>query len=115
MKIIQKGFELPSIDYYKTHFRIINAVLPIGMTEKEVEILSMFLSLHDGKTAIFNPVSRKRVMDILKLSQAGLSGHFKNMKIKKYLSAKEEDELTITPALLPDSTMQGYNFKLKKA
>ena len=37
MKIFQKGFELPKLEYYKTHLRIINALFPVNITDKEIE------------------------------------------------------------------------------
>ena len=114
MKVIQRGFELSSIDYYKTHLRLVNAVFPVGITEREIDIIAHFLSLPKDitKDDMFSATARKRVIDILKLTPGGMSNHIKNMKKKGYLK-REGDCLVVVPALVPDGICQGYNFKLK--
>jgi len=114
MKVIQKGFELSKKDYYKTHLKIVNAILPVNMTEKEIEILSEFLSLPEEtiKGNMFNSFARKKVIEVLNLTKSGISNYINGMVKKGYIK-KEGDNLSITPALLPDGICQGYNFKLK--
>lgn len=111
MKIIQKGFELPKLEYYQTHLKIVNAILPIGITSKEIEILSWFLTLPKSDT-MFSTPNRKAVIKALSLTDGGMSNHLKNMK-KKGLLKREDDNLVIVPALLPDERLQGYNLKIK--
>jgi len=114
MKVIQKGFELSKKEYYKTHLKIVNSIFPINITDKEIDILSEFLSIPneiDNKN-VFNSLARKRVVDILGLTKCGMSNHLKNMKNKGFLK-KDGEHLIIVPGILPDLNMQGYNFKLK--
>jgi len=114
MKVIQSSFELSKIDYYKTHFKILNAVLPIDITDKEIDILSNFLSLPVEMTNenMFNSMTRKKVIEALTLTNGGMSNHLKNMKKKGYL-IRNGEYLIIHPNLLPAHSVQGYNFKLK--
>ena len=39
MKIISKSISLDSYNYHKKHLYIINPMLPIQMTDKEIEVL----------------------------------------------------------------------------
>ena len=114
MKVIQKSFELSKIDYYKFHFRLVDAIFSAGMTDKEMDILSCFLSLPESVTKInlFNSEARKEVSEILGMSDSGISNHLKNMKAKGFLK-READILVVIPGLLPAENMQGYNFKIK--
>lgn len=114
MKIFQKGFELPKLEYYKTHLRIINALFPINITDKEIEILASFLSLSPEitKDNMFNSFARKQIIERLNLTNGGMSNHIKNMKNKGFIK-RIDDSLFIVPSLLPDSLYQGYNLKIK--
>lgn len=114
MKIFQKGFELPKLEYYKTHLRIINALFPVNITDKEIEILASFLSLSPEitKDNMFNSFARKQIIESLSLTNGGMSNHIKNMKNKGFIK-RTDDSLFIVPALLPDSLCQGYNLKIK--
>lgn len=112
MKVIQKGFELESLDYYKTHLRIVNAILPIGITNKEIDILAWFLIL-PVRENMFDTTNRRKVIKELGLTDGGMSNHLKNMK-KKGLLQRVGDFLTITPALIPDEKFQGYSLKIKR-
>ena len=114
MKIFQKGFELPKLEYYKTHLRIINALFPVNITDKEIEILASFLSLSPEitKNNMFNSFARKQIIESLNLTNGGMSNHIKNMKNKGFIK-RVDDSLFIVPALLPDPLCQGYNLKIK--
>lgn len=113
MKVIQKGFELPKVEYYKAHLRIVNAIFPVNITDKEIEILAHFLSLPSEiiNGDMFNTFARKKVIETLNLTHGGMSNHIKNMKSKGYLK-RDGDNLVIVPALISDTPSQGYNFKI---
>ena len=70
MKVIQQVFNLNREKYFATHLSILNAILPAKLTDKELEVLSAFMSLDETITQenMFNSEARKRVMKKLNLS-----------------------------------------------
>ena len=114
MKVIQRDFELEKLEFYKTHLRIVNAILPVNITNKELEIMAEFLILPKELTNgnMFNTLARREVIKRLGLNDGGMSNHIKNMKKKGYI-VKQGEYYGIAPALLPDQEVQGYNLKLK--
>lgn len=117
MKIIQKSYKVKNDDYYKLHLTIINAVLPVKLTDKEIKVLASFMSLEKSliKEDNFNSVARKQVKDKLGLSPGGLSNHLKSMINKGFLSKNEiTKRITIKEFLLPEDKIQGYQFKITK-
>jgi hypothetical protein len=109
--------KLKKEDYYITHLRIVNALLPAKLTEKELEVLSSFMSLDENVTEEnhFNVLARKKVRIRLNLSQAGLSNHLKAMITKKFLLKNEKTNLiSIQPFLLPEKFTQSYKLKVIK-
>lgn len=114
MKVIQRVFELSQVEYYQTHLKIINTVLPLNITDKEIEVLSHFMVLPPEilKYDNFNSLARSRVKESLNLSDAGLSNHIKSLRNKKFVRA-EGKNLFIEKALIPDNSKQGYNLILK--
>lgn len=117
MKIIQQAFKLENQEYYTMHLGIINAVLPVKLTEKELEVLAAFMSLDKSivEENYFNPVARKKVLKKMDLSPAGLSNHLKSMINKGFLSKNDiTNAITIKVFLLPEEDNQGYQFKISK-
>jgi DNA-binding MarR family transcriptional regulator len=117
MKVIQKIFNLINEDYYITHLRIINSLLPVRLSDKEIEVLAAFMSLDKSITEgnCFNSVARKKVQLLLNLSPAGLSNHLKSMLKKQFITENTVNNIiTIKPFLLPEDTNQGYQFKIVK-
>ena len=117
MKIIQKAFKVENQEYYTMHLHIVNAILPVKLTDKELEVLSAFMGLDKNiiEENYFNPVARKKVLKRLDLSAAGLSNHLKSM-INKGLLTKNDitNTITIKEFLLPEEDGQGYQFKIMK-
>ena len=117
MKVVQKLFNVSHDKYYLLHLTIVNAVLPIKLTDKELEVLSSFMALDKSITEdfYFNPVARKRIINKLGLSTAGLSNHIKSMIDKGFLIKNNiTGNITIKEFLLPENDGQGYNFKINK-
>lgn len=117
MKIIQKVFNLNNEDYYITHLRIVNCLLPVKLSDKESEVLAAFMSLDKLITEgnYFNPVARKKVQLLLNLSPAGLSNHLKSMLKKQFLTENAINNIIlIKPFLFPENNNQGYQFKITK-
>ena len=115
MKIIQQVFNLDNEKYYTAHLSIINAVLPVKLTDKELEVLAAFMGLDKNiiEDGFFNPVARKKVLKKLELSPAGLSNHLKSMINKGFLIKNNVTNfITIKEFLLPEENEQGYQFKI---
>jgi len=119
MKIIQQVFKLERSEYYTMHLGIINSVLPVKLSDKELEVLAAFMALDENiiKDDNFNSFARKIVREKLKpnLSSAGLSNHLKSMIDKGFLSKDSiTNVITIKEFLKPEQDTQGYQFKISK-
>lgn len=120
MEEIKKLLKLPKLEYYKTHLSLINCILPVKMTPKEIEVLAHFMSLEgDISNYRFGKTARKIVRDQLELSYAGLSNYIGFLLDKGFL-VEEADELNIRteikilPLLFPKADEQKYLFRLIK-
>lgn len=117
MKIIQQAFKVENEKYFIMHLGIINAVLPVKLTDKELEILASFMSLDKNiiEDSYFNPVARKKVLKKVGVSPAGLSNHIKSMIDKGFLVKNNiTNFISIKDFLLPEDEEQGYQFKIFK-
>lgn len=112
MKDIKKLVKLDKKNYYETHLNLVNCILPVKMTPREVEILAAFMSL-EGNIAQyrFGPSAKKIIMKDLGLSPAGLSNYMGSLFQKGFI-LKQGDIVSILPLLFPESTEQVYMFKL---
>lgn len=106
--VIKKVLKLGTIEYYNTHLQIINPLLPIQLTPKEIEILANFMSF-EGTIAHdrFGTTAKKIVKDRMELSNAGISNYMKSLKDKGFITNN-----TIVPILFPENGEQLYYFKL---
>lgn len=117
MNIIQKSLKLKHNDYYLQHLRIINAVLPVKLTNREIEVLAAFMSADSKLTEDdrFNSLVRKNIRNKLGLSPGGLSNYLNSMLKKGFLNkSKITNRITIKEFLFPDESAQGYQFKIVK-
>ena len=113
MKVISKSISLDSSDYYKRHLYIINPMLPIQLTDKEIDVLSTFMSFTgDLAKEPFSTTGRKIVKEKLSLSLGGLGNYLRSLKSKGFILG--EDKLYILPLLIPEPDVQIYNFRLIK-
>lgn len=114
MKIIKKSLTLNKFEYYKKHLALINVLLPVQLTNKEVEVLSCFMSLEgDLEKDPFSTTGRKIVKERLNLSYGGLGNYLDQLKSKNFiLENKETGKLYILPILIPDKKVQLYQFKI---
>lgn len=114
MKSIVKTLELNKIEYYFTHLSIVNAVLPVKLTPKEIEVLAWFMSFEgDLATDRFGTTARKIVRESLEISHQGLSNYMKSLVSKRFL-LENQDSYQILPILQPDKNEQTYMLKLIK-
>jgi hypothetical protein len=109
---IRKTLRLSTDKYYEIHLNLINCILPIKMTPREIEVIAAFMALEgDIATYRFGPSARKIVMAKLHLSPAGLSNFMKFLFDKGVLE-RQGDMIKIYPLLIPNVDEQKYLFKL---
>lgn len=114
MEVIYKTIKLKKLDYYKTHLSIINPVLPIQMTPREIDILASFMNLEgDIAQQRFGTTAKKIIMAELGLKPSNLSNFIRDL-LKKGFLIKKIDNIEIWPLLLPEPNKQQYQFKLER-
>jgi DNA-binding MarR family transcriptional regulator len=115
MPEIKKALKLTRLEYYETHLSIINCLLPIKMTPKEIEVLAAFMSLNTGDLPAtntrFSSPSRKYVKELLNLSDQGLSNYMNSLSVKGFIY--NNGITRILPILIPSDSQQDYRFRLK--
>jgi DNA-binding MarR family transcriptional regulator len=86
--MLSKTLKVSPFEYYNKHLKIVNAMTPSSLSDKEIEVLATFLSLPEDITDeyMFNTVARKHVKTKLKLSDGGLSNHLISMTKKGFLT-----------------------------
>ena len=96
------------MEYYVTHLQIINPILPVKLTPKEIELLANFMCLN-GSIAEdrFGTTARGIVKSKMNITTAGVSNYLKSLKDKGFV--KQND---ILPILFPQAKEQMYQFKL---
>lgn len=116
MGVITKALRLPRIKYFETHLAVINGVLPISITPREIEVLSRFMSFSGDLSSPenrFGTTARKLVKQDLGLSDGGLGNYLKSLKDKGFITTGNDDKLKINPLLMPTSAyQQEYRFLL---
>lgn len=116
MEIIQRYIKVPKLEYHITHFNIMNAIFSVGLTHKEIEVLSHFLSLDEKITVddMFNTLARKKVKESLnKMSAGGLSNHLNTLEKKGVLNKAEiTNKITINPFFIPEIGKQRYQIEV---
>lgn len=109
---ITKTLRVQTVEYYSTHLSIINCLLPVKLTNKEIEVLSLFMcyseTLNEPK---FGRKIKKLVREKLDLSHQGISNYIASLIEKKMLIV-HKDELSIIPILKPNMNEQIYMIKL---
>lgn len=111
-KPIQKVLSLSKKDYYITHLSLINVILPVKMTNREIEIIARAM-IFEGELAgdRFGATARKILKNDLDLSDGGLGNFIKSLQIKGILKTSASG-LQIHPILFNSPTEQLYNIKL---
>jgi len=105
MKALSKKLELPVSEYYITHLTIVNSLLPIKLTPKEIEVLAAFMAFQgDIAKDRFGATAKKMVKQSLNLSDAGLCNYIKALKAKGFITLTNE----IPTLLIPNENKQEY-------
>ena len=116
MEVIKKALDLQEDKYYITHLSIINPMLPVHLTPKEIEVLAAFMTLKGDIANVdrFATSCRKIVKSRLELSDGGLGNYIKSLKEKGFIRVSEEEILYIPKFLFAEEKEQGYMFKIRK-
>lgn len=116
MGILKKIMTVPREDFYVTHLSIINSLLPVKMTPKEIEVLGIFMAIDTEKIgqSRFGAVGKKIVKDRLKISSGGLGNYLKSLRDKGFIYYTENKDLAFLDILEADPTSQTYLFKIIK-
>ena len=114
MGAIKKIMNVTKEEYFVMHLSIINPLLPIKMTTKEIEVLGTFMSLKGeiAEADRFGTTCKKIVKEKLDLSDGGLGNYIKTLKEKGFIYYNEEGKLSILDVLQADNGSQGYMFKI---
>lgn len=114
--IIRKSVTAQGSGYYAVHLSIISGLLPVKLTQKEIEVLAEFMNLdekivEDGR---FNSVARKKVRESLNLSPGGLGNYLKSLLEKGYLVKSDVTrKISVRDWLVPARDAQLYQFVLQ--
>lgn len=108
-----KEVKLKPLDFYSLHLSIINPLLPIRLSNKEIQILALAMVFKGSKEDRFGYIGRRVIKRRLRLSSAGLSNYIRNLEKKGFLR-KIEDSLEMLPLLFPKGNVQEYEFKIVK-
>ena len=114
MGVIKKIMNVSKDEYFIVHLSIINPLLPVKMTPKEVEVLGTFMGI-EGEVAEkdrFGTTCKKIVKEKLNLSDGGLGNYIKSLKEKGFLYYNENKVLCLLDVLLADKTGQSYMFRI---
>lgn len=113
MKEIKKLLQVSREDYFEIHLSLLNCILPVKMTPREIEVISAFMSLEgDIAEFRFGTSGKKIVRERLEISSAGLSNFMRSLINKGFL-VKRGDLISFFPILIPEENEQLYMFKLK--
>lgn len=114
MGVIKKIMNVSKEDYYVIHLGIINPLLPVRMTPKELEVLGTFMSLTGSiaEADRFGTTCKKIVKEKLNLSDGGLGNYIKTLKEKGFIYYNVDGKLSILDVLQADEKSQGYMFKI---
>jgi len=107
MKIIRKKLSLSESEYYRTHLRIITSLMPVSLTNRELEVLAEFMSFK-GVSDRFGTDQRRWVMDKLNIKAPNLTNLLKTLEFKGVIK-----DGAILPVFLPNVGIQGYEFLLE--
>lgn len=114
MTTLKKKLELSERDFYRVHMHIVNALLPIKLSTKEIDILTAFMSF-TGTLAEdrFSTTGKKIVRETLGISNQVLWNHINALRDKKLIYLNDKNVLIINPVLFPkDLLNQKYSIEL---
>lgn len=116
MKPIKKILKVNSKNFYTKHLEIINPLLPVSLTPKEIEVLGSFMSLKGdiAEKDRFGTSCRKIVKENLNLSDGGLGNYIKSLKDKGYIISKDNNWEIHPIMIIGEEDSIVYMFKIEK-
>lgn len=99
-------------ELYIRHFQILNAILPVKLTDMQMQVLAEFML--EPVEYRFGTDARRKVSARLKLSRAGMSNYLKELALKGFLvKSTGTNKYAINETILPVSEDScAYAFKL---
>lgn len=94
--------------YYVQHLYIISSVLPVKLTTKEINVLSLFMNKGD-----FSKSTRKELKKELNLSASSLSNYLKILTDKRYIK-NNNGVYELNDLIKVKNGRIDYNFILEK-
>jgi len=112
-RMIRKELEIEGSDFYLTHLKLINALLPVELTNKEMLVLSRLLYFNFTESLIkkYKGNYRKYIRNILNLSSSSLFNYLSKMIKNGVIVNGDTGE--VNQLLIPENT-QEYYFRLKR-
>ena len=86
-------------NFYKEYVTLINGILKL--TDKEIDIVAELLRLYDTSDNVFSTENRKKLSEILKITDLNLNNHFQNLK-KKGVLVTTDGELELNNRIIPE-------------
>ncbi len=115
--MIKKVIYKAGIDYYKAHLEVINPLLPIGLTNKEIDVLSFLMKFNSelkGKLdGLEEDVYRLYLRKELGMTSAALYNHIDRLVAKGAI--EDRDTGAINSILLPNDNSEEYYIKIIKS
>jgi DNA-binding MarR family transcriptional regulator len=96
--------------YYAQHLYIVSAVFPVKLTDKEIQVLSLFMDKGN-----FFKSTRTYVKNRLNLSAASLSNYIKILVEKGYIKKSNDDMYELHDLIKLKNGRIEYNFVLQKS
>lgn len=117
--MIKKRLKLSNDDFYRVHLQIVNSVLPVKMSGRELSVLAKFMSLNGKYDYRFSTDARNEVMEALSISPSNLSNNLSSLVKKKFLIAFIDSDgkkrYKVNPIVGTDHKRCEYNFLLENA
>ena len=103
-------------EFYKKHLEILNPILNVQLTKKEIEVLAGFMALQGDITSDrFGTQARKIIMKKLNQSSGGLGNHLKELRDKGFIYFDADGKYEINKFVIPPyENVVGYQFKIQK-
>jgi len=103
----KKVFRLDGLDYYRKHLEVLNTLLPVKLTDKEIDIISILLDrdISDIEDDLLSTDIRRRLRETLNLSHANISTRLKKLEEKGFIRktvVNKKEKKVLRNFLFPD-------------
>ena len=112
MQVLKKTVKVSGLEFYKKHLEILNCVLPIVMTSKEIMVLASIMYVQNTFDSILVDW-KKEVCKILSIEKNVLNYSIRNL-VKKGFLIRVGDKIEIFSKLVIGGGEQVYYFKIEE-